>query len=267
MESVAEFVSFNTQVLSDHGAANQTTGVQAADVSSPRTPSIIIRTKASTTSQNAQRDDSDEIGVVAMATRIARTPSVSSFGSDILRPLSMTSVDENANRSSTLSSLTSEGFRNMIQTNRSSWTGSELGNESISAMLERQGALANAIVSPAQHQTQPLHVRDKNMSHQKAQAEVENEKSPSSSQVTTPTGAGFSPPTGLSRGGSFTSPQRINLSEARQVRAAVPNDENNPASLSTADTPRLPQRSVPAAAVNQGRRPRLMNQRSIMFLR
>lgn len=256
-------------MLSDHKPENQTRHMNAADATSPRTPSIIIRTKNSTTSQNAQRDDSEEIGVVAVASRIARTPSVSSFGSDcVLRPLSMTSVDENANRSSALSSITSEGFRNMIQSNRSSWTGSELGNESISAMLERQGALASAIVSPPQHQAHPLQVRDKNMSKEKAQAEAEDEKSPSSSQVTTPTTATtFSPHNGLSRGGSFTSPQRIHISEARQVRSVPSVDENNPSVSSVVATPRAHQRSVPAVAVNPGRAPRLANQRSIMSLR
>lgn len=254
------------QILSDHKPTDLATQQAAQGGVNPGAPSIIIRTKASVTSQDA-RDDSDEIGTVAMATRITRSPSVSSFASTcILRPLSSTSVEENANRSrsSTLGSITSEGFRNMIQSNRNSWTGSELGNESIPAMLERQGALAEAITSPSHTRTHALQVRDSNMSSEKASNDYEEEKIAAMGTPTMATPASALQASPMRRG-SLAPPQRLQVVDVQQLPSAALSDENMAPAL-TNNTSRVvpPTHRIPST---QGRPPRLISQKSILSLR
>ncbi len=129
----------------------------------------------STTEQPVQKE-SDEVGTVVRATRIPRAVSRrSSFSSEILlRPSSRSSTvsslitafsppageksaissngSQARDRSSTAGSITSEGFRNMIASNRNSWAPSEFGNDS--------GALSP---TEAQHETTlPLSIRSVN---------------------------------------------------------------------------------------------------------
>lgn len=126
----------------------------------------------------------EEVGTVARATRIPRAVSRrSSFSSEImLRPSSRAStvsslvqafspppsagasvgdrsaVSSARDRSSTLGSITSEGFRNMIASNRNSWalSLSDLGNSS--AAVNESGTLSPTDVEA----TAPLSIRSVN---------------------------------------------------------------------------------------------------------
>lgn len=134
------------------------------------------RSSIYSSSGHPTQKDMDEVGTVIRATRIPRAVSRrSSFSSEVLlRPSSRSSTvsslisafspptgeksaissngSQARDRSSTLGSITSEGFRNMIASNRNSWALSEFGNESSS-------------LSPteAQHETTlPLSIRSVN---------------------------------------------------------------------------------------------------------
>lgn len=138
-------------------------------------------------------------------------------------------------------------------------------------MLERQGALADAIVSPATspRTAHPLQVRDKNLSNGKDLTETEDEKN----NVTSTQGVGL---TGIaranqaaqSRGGSMLASSRVHLTEARQQRMSQSyNNDENIESASRDATSRPGQQRSQVGSAAQTRLPRLANQRSIMSLR
>lgn len=130
-------------------------------------------------------------------------------------------------------------------------------------MLERQGALAEAITSPARSSVIALQVRDKNTSVDKLNTAADDEKSPTSSQLTTPTTTSFGSQVPSSDRATYVSPQRVQLSDVRTARTQSINDENAPPGVVA---PRPTQRAHQAPS-QQGRPPRLVNQKSIMSLR
>lgn len=90
-----------------------------------RRPSIILLSTPSTQLQPQQLAESDEVGTIFMAQRVARAPSRISKTSDILLHRSASTRSDAGSthsRGSSTSSVTSPGFLNMINSNRNSWT-------------------------------------------------------------------------------------------------------------------------------------------------
>lgn len=143
-------------------------------------------TSADCTTIIHNKQSGEELGTVARATRIPRAVSRrSSFSSEImLRPSSRSSTVSSLisafsptttgggdgsnssssrggarDRSSTMGSITSEGFRNMIASNRNSWALSEFGNES--GVLSPTTATAAEGTTPREASL-PLSVRSVN---------------------------------------------------------------------------------------------------------
>ena len=123
-------------------------------------PSIIVRTKASTSSHQ----DEEEVATIVMAYRAPRVAShQSTLSSDRMLINSSRDLDasfehsRSFSRSLTISSITSEGFKNMIASNRNSWTGS-LGGSNVSAGLVD----TDKEIETGTEEVKPLQNRDMN---------------------------------------------------------------------------------------------------------
>ena len=114
-------------------------------------PSIIVRTQ---TCAGKSLEDGDEVGIVATAYRAPRIISRQFSSEVLLQPGSSASTNSSDNihghsRSSTFGSITSEGFKNMIATNRNSWTGSYIGDEnSLVAESEKSYTQESDVLRP-----------------------------------------------------------------------------------------------------------------------
>lgn len=181
-------------------------------------PSIILRSKPAEEVQ-----ETDEVGTVSMAYRVPRVVSRrSSFSSELmLRPSSRASatssgdmMTSNLSRSDTIGSITSLGFRNMIQSNRNSWTGSV---NALDDFMEAQR-------STERQEPAILGARDANKLSDNILQEkksIDKLKQPEIAPPASPISA--TAPT-------HSTPARVALADIRTAMRPAPVDENGPLS-------------------------------------